>query len=76
MTIRRVFAVVVALVLIPFTASWGALLLIPAALLLVPCVLLAVIAAAPALLVAMTHTAGHGGHRPQAPISGKPVYTA
>jgi len=56
MTIRRVFAVLVALVLVPFVLTWGTLLLIPAALLVVPCLLLAAIVAAPALLMWLVRT--------------------
>ena len=36
MTIQRVFAVLMALLVVPFTLTWGAILLIPVALLLVP----------------------------------------
>jgi hypothetical protein len=75
MRTRRVFAVLVALVLVPFTLSWGTLLLIPAALLLAPCVLLAAVAAVPALLVAAA-SAGRDAPRPQAPAPTKPVYVA
>ena len=75
MKTRHVLAVLVAAVLIPFLLSWGTLLLIPAALLLVPCVLLAVFAAIPALLVSWARSGGHDAHRPQAPVSRKPVYS-
>lgn len=74
MKTQRVFAILVALVLVPFALSWGTLLLIPAALLLVPCVLLAVIAALPALIVAAT-SARHDAPHPQTPVSSRPVYS-
>ena len=73
MKTRRVFTVLVALVLVPFVLSWGTLLLIPAALLLVPCILLAAIAALPAVLVAVT-SARHDAHHPQVPVSTTPIY--
>jgi hypothetical protein len=74
MKTQRVFAVLVALVLVPFALSWGLFLLIPAALLLVPCVLLAAIAALPALLVSAA-SSGHDTPRPQTPVSTTPIYS-
>jgi hypothetical protein len=74
MKTRRVFAVLVAVVVVPFVLSWGTLLLIPAALLLVPCVLLAIIAALPALVVAVTSERHHAAH-PQTPVSTTPIYS-
>ena len=72
---RRVFAVLVAAVLIPFALSWGLFLLIPAALLLVPCLLLAAIAAVPALLVWLARSPDPRAHRPQEPAPRKPVFS-
>lgn len=74
MKIHHVFSILVALVLVPFLATWGTLLLIPAALLLVPCVLLLAIAALPALIVAAT-SVRHEAPRPQAPVSTTPIYS-
>jgi len=73
MKTQRVFAILLALLLVPFLL-WGTLLLIPAALLLVPCVLLAAIAALPALVVAVT-SERHDAHHPQAPVSTTPIYS-
>lgn len=74
MKTHRVFAILVALVLVPFLLSWGTLLLIPAAMLLVPCVLLAAISAVPALIVAAV-SVKPGAPRPQAPAPTRPVYS-
>jgi hypothetical protein len=69
----RLFAVLVALVLVPFLLCWGTLLLIPAALLLAPCILLAAIAALPALVVAATSDQHEAP--PQTPVSTTPIYS-
>lgn len=75
MKTKRWFAVLLALVLLPTTLLWGAVLLIPAALLLVPCVLLVAIAAVPALLVAAT-SPRHDTARRDEPVSTTPAYTS
>jgi hypothetical protein len=75
MKTRRVFAVLIAMVLVPFVLSWGTILLLPVALLLVPCVLLAAIFAVPALLVPAA-SAQPGAPRPQAQVTTTPAYVA
>jgi len=76
MTIQRVFAVLMALLVVPFTLTWGAILLIPAALLLVACLPLIALAAVAALLASAARATDHAAVSQRAPGPGKPAYAS